>query len=171
MRRTFLITALVWLVTLVVSMSDAFAQDLKMVAVRHQSTDAQGSKMLELNGVRGRWFPLDTAGMLLEEHLEVAQLRSLVAASEHMNRVLEDRLSVAADRYAECGRTVELSKTAVKGLSLAVESASLSQRATEDELRNVTKQALSWYRHPILWVSVGIVAGGASVYLVSATTN
>lgn len=93
-------------------------------------------------GAQGLWFHADLARCML------GRLELLPAYARHV-RLLEERAALAEQRDALRAREVSLAAEEAQAAVLALEAA--VRRAREAEADRD-----AWYRHPALWVVIGV---------------
>ena len=115
--------------------------------LRTATTDPEAEPTrYELEGVRGMWFPMPIARLILCEVRELRLRRRAVVLTTSELRLWEARVT-----FTE--RQRDLAVEARDRLEAVVEAATRRAREAESEVG-------AWYRSPILWVVVGIVVGG-----------
>lgn len=154
--RGRLITVLVWLAAILLTTSPALAQD---------------SKQLTVGGVRGRWFPMETAGALLQDHVQLEGLTRRVVKLQYdynmLNETTRARLSLRDRELSLCADQLALSKTAIFEIKQDLGAAQLSLRVAESEVAAMRVKSAAWYRHPVTWLAVGFLTAGVSVFLLA----
>jgi hypothetical protein len=110
----------------------------------------------KLNGIDGVWMPLDIANKAASDAEMVPLLQKKIAE-------LELLASIRNERFLNTKDGLELAEV---DRHIAIESASLEEArriAAEEKLK-------SWYRHPLLWFSLGLViAVSAETALIIST--
>lgn len=106
---------------------------------------------VEHEGTVGFWFRHDVALTMLCELRVLEQLRPRVA-------LLEERLQI---RDAQVERWSTMYELAVQGETRALGVV----EAAQQEATRANDRIDAWYRHPALWVVVGLLLGGVAVYL------
>jgi hypothetical protein len=106
---------------------------------------SQEAVPLEVEGVRGVWFPEGMANRVLSEVEALDDCRSLSIELEELVSVKEDKIEklTLALEYSE-----EAENAAVNSLEVV-----LSERDAERE------KAEKWYRRPVVLIVVGVIVG------------
>lgn len=120
-------------------------------------------KLLTVGNERGYWWPLATAEALRAEHLELPQLRTLLATNEELIALLKQRLVEKDTRFKQLQFVCGLSEARALVAEDAISAAMRSENAADKRAREAEESARAWYRHPALWFSAGavFVAGAA----------
>lgn len=103
---------------------------------------------MEREGHAGVWLPLDQAREALAALTTAPALEAQIRALEAQLRVREAQL----DRYREANVLADRTRV-------------LLEEAV-DEAIAARESALAWWRHPLLWGTVGVVAGIVAAVLV-----
>jgi hypothetical protein len=99
--------------------------------------------VLEHEGAMGIWFELEVARCML------GRLSALPLYAQRVS-LLAQRLQLSDERHQLMQRQVELANQATEAAEGALEAAVRGRRQAEEERD-------AWYRHPLLWVVVGVV--------------
>lgn len=130
------------------------------------AASAQDSKQLTVDGVRGRWFPMETAVLLREEHLVLPHYKELATYAAEQQRVAEGRLAVKTEKLDLCLDDAELLTLAVSELKVSLLDEERLSLHTANELRAERRRARAWYRHPATWFAAGVFVTGTSWVLI-----
>jgi hypothetical protein len=115
-------------------------------------------KLLVVDGRRGQWWPLETAFVLAREHQEVQELAALFEKSEETVDLLNERIAEKDARIANFEEVVKMTEERAAHAEKAISFA--EQEAAREKAR--AEKAHAWYRHPLLWLSLGVIAGGSA---------
>jgi len=112
-------------------------------SVRGQTSE---SRLLEVGGVQGMWFPMEKARQLLGD---VAALPKIRTELELVSR----RLELEKERTTLLDRNVG-----------TTEQIAIKWRETAEAQAKLREQDQAWWRSPVLWTAVGFVVGaGATI--------
>lgn len=124
------------------------------------STQLEPGKLIVVEGKRGQWWPLETAFVLTREHLEIRQMAELLLKTEDLNEVLNQRIEEKDLRLLNLQTIIDVTEERAKHAESAISHA---EKVAADE-RARAEQAYAWYRHPVLWLVTGLLAGsGAAI--------
>jgi hypothetical protein len=119
-------------------------------------------KLLELDGQRGRWWPIQTALRLANEHERLPKLEAQLRDHEAALATWKERLSVCETRTKEWQHAHGLTEQRAQIAEGAIAQAEKARASAEKERREADARASRWYRSPALWFAVGaVVAAGA----------
>jgi len=112
-------------------------------SVRGQTSE---SRLLEVGGAQGMWFPMEKARQLLGD---VAALPKIRTELELVSR----RLELEKERTTLLDRNVG-----------TTEQIAIKWRETAEAQAKLREQDQAWWRSPVLWTAVGFVVGaGATI--------
>jgi hypothetical protein len=131
--------------------------DASAQAVVSQTVTLPPGKLLTVDGVRGRWWPLETAVRLAQDHLEVRELRALQAKHAELVQTLEARIDEKDQHAARLQKAGELSEERANIAEAAIASAERGRAEAEAHAKEEERRARRWYRHPALWFSLGAI--------------
>ncbi len=118
----------------------------------------QPGKLFTLEGVRGRWWPLETAMVLAAEHEQYAELTKLHLACETANELLHQRIEEKDSRILNLMTMVDVTKERAEHAESAISHA--EKVAAKERAR--AEKARVWWKNPGLWFIVGVAAGGTA---------
>lgn len=110
--------------------------------------------LLDHEGSPGIWFHRDVAQCLL------TRLRLLPEYGRAVE-LLEARVRLSDERYALRLREVELASQEAAQARAVIEGAMRRARAAEEDRG-------AWWRHPALWLAVGVIIAGAAFAAVAS---
>jgi hypothetical protein len=113
-----------------------------------------GSVVLVNKGVPGFWFPEATATKMLQDLEELPLLRQKVDALELKISRMEDLILLMKD---ERSVTEQISAK----WKLAFDEQLKITTEQRDHYEELLAQEKKWYRSPVLWFSVGVIATAA----------
>lgn len=132
---------------LLVSMSFLVAS-LVCSAALAQAHDTTKAFTLEVEGVKGTWFPSELARKTLAQIEELRELRVTADAQDSLILNKNERLSIKDQRILQVQEALVLAETGEARMVSVVTAAVRGQREAE-EARD------AWHRSPTLWFSAG----------------
>lgn len=156
------------LLALALFLSHARAEDVVPAAA---PTELAPGKMLAVEGVRGRWWPLSTALVLMREHEEIGALRALSAQKGVLAATLEDQL---AERDVRIKLLQQADATSQHQAKVATDALDQTARKIEHVIQVAEREKEArerWYRQPAFWFCVGAVATAALTIAVVRGTH
>jgi len=118
-----------------------------------QAGDIGTGVVLEHEGQRGIWLPLESHRLVLADLKALAETRTRV-------RLLEDKLVLREQQAVDLRAAADASEGMAK-------AATATLSASERRVREVEAERDAWHRAPLLWLGVGLV-GGLGLALVAA---
>jgi hypothetical protein len=113
-----------------------------MVSPRINAEDTKAVPLV-MNGIDGVWMPRDLANKVAADVESVPLLKKKIED-------LELLAAIRSERFENAKLGLEIAET---GKKLALEKATLDEQRRID----AEEKLKAWYRHPILWLGVGIV--------------
>lgn len=117
------------------------------------NTTAPSSRLLEVEGISGMWFPMDKARMLLKGAEELPGVRLQL-------QLLEQRLTLEKNRTGLLEKNVQTS-TKIADIWEHTAQVQASALATKNP----------WWKSPYLWLGVGFAVGVGATIGIAATVR
>jgi hypothetical protein len=108
--------------------------------------------VLDRQGAKGVWFQLATADALRTAHRLVPELQLQLEKYSELD-------TKRADEVEALRGALTLRQAAGEALKLEVEKTTKEARESQEEAAAAREDLDRWWRSPIVWLSVGVLAG------------
>jgi len=121
---------------------------------------------MKRKGKEGIWFPIQMANDVLKdlEHCDLT-VRELHIHQEKIT-LLDTQLELRNQRIADLRGAIILSKKVEAAMQETIVLSEASRQRAEENVRRAEASRDAWYRHPVLWFTIGVaitVVGGVVV--------
>lgn len=112
---------------------------------------------LRYRGADGVWFPVEMADEIFTDLEKYELVLTELQVTRDLVRTKDAQLEKRFQRIEDLQLAVDLSKTIEIKMQETLAMSEDSRRRTEEDLKKALESKNAWYRHPVLWVGVGIV--------------
>ncbi|HUX79421.1 MAG TPA: hypothetical protein VMW10_06735 [Alphaproteobacteria bacterium] len=133
--------------------------------------DGYDSVALVHRGKNGIWFPIAMANDILSElkHCDLSAIEFHL--QEEKLHLLDSQLKLKDRRIQDLYSAISLSKKLEDKMQATIDLAESSRHRSDEAARRAEEAKNAWYRHPVLWLGVGVVLTSACFIFVPLASN